>query len=39
MSYIDVGVHSSQVGEVKYVQFFSQLAKSLVSKWLCEDVG
>ena len=39
MSYINVGVYSSQVGEVKYVQFISQLAKSLLIKWLCEDVG
>ena len=39
MSYINVGVHSSQVGEVKYVQFVSQLTKYLLIKWLCEDVG
>ena len=39
MSYRNVGVHSSQVGEVKYVQFIPQLAKSLLIKWLCEDVG
>jgi len=37
--YRNVGVHSFQVGEVKYVQFISQLAKSLLIKWLCEDVG
>ena len=37
--YINVGVHSSQVGEVKYVQFIPQLAKSLLFKWLCEDVS
>jgi len=34
-----MGVHSFQVGEVKYVQFFPQLAKSLLIKWLCEDVS
>jgi len=39
MSYVYVVVHLSQVGEVKYVQFIPQLAKSLLIKWLCEDVG
>ena len=39
MSYINVGVHSSQVGEVKYVQFISQFAIYFLIKWLCEDVG
>ena len=39
MPYINVGVHPSQVGEVKYVQFISQLAKSFLIKWLCEDVS
>jgi len=39
MAYRNVEVYSSQVGEVKYVQFIPQLAKSLLIKWLCEDVG
>jgi hypothetical protein len=33
MSYKNVGVHSFQVGEVKYVQFILQLVKSLFIKW------
>ena len=39
MSYRNVGVHSYQVGEVKYVQFISQLAKTLLIKWLGEYIG
>jgi hypothetical protein len=39
MSYKNMGVHSFQVREVKYVQFILQLVKSLPIKWLCEYVG
>jgi len=30
---------STHVGEVKNVQFISQLAKSLLIKWLGKDIG
>ena len=30
---------STHIGEVKYVQFISQLAKPLLIKWLGEDIG
>ena len=30
---------STHIGEVKYVQFIPQLAKSLLIKWLGEDIG
>jgi hypothetical protein len=33
------GVHSTHVGEVKDIQFISQLVKSLLIKWLGEYVG
>ena len=33
------GGASTHIGEVKYVQFIPQLAKSLLIKWLGEDIG
>jgi hypothetical protein len=39
MSYKNVGVHSSQVGEIKYVQFILQLIKHFLMEWLCKDTG
>ena len=34
-----MGGASTHIGEVKYVQFIPQLAKSLLIKWLGEDIG
>ena len=37
--HINLGGASTHIGEVKYVQFIPKLTKSLLIKWLGENVG